>query len=106
MKVVVAGGTGVVGSRLVDVLRRRNHDVRIASRASGVDVVTGQGLDEIMVGADVVVDVLNAPAFDEGTASEAVTAGEVVEGELGGGSTSPNENRPMISPAATVKQTG
>ncbi|MDG2528995.1 SDR family oxidoreductase [Caulobacter endophyticus] len=68
MKVVVAGGTGVVGSRLVDALRRRNHEVRIASRASGVDVVTGQGLDEIMVGAEVVVDVLNAPAFDEATA--------------------------------------
>jgi uncharacterized protein YbjT (DUF2867 family) len=65
MKIVVAGGTGVVGSKLVNILRDRGHEARVASRASGVDVVTRQGLDEVMVGADVVVDVLNAPSFDD-----------------------------------------
>jgi uncharacterized protein YbjT (DUF2867 family) len=65
MKIVVAGGTGVVGSKLVDILRNRGHEVRIASRRSGVDVLTRQGLDEVMVGAEVVVDVLNSPSFDD-----------------------------------------
>ncbi|WP_165187496.1 SDR family oxidoreductase [Caulobacter soli] len=68
MKIVVAGGTGVVGSKLVDILRRRGHEVRIASRAAGVDVLTRQGLDDVMVGAEAVVDVLNAPSFDDETA--------------------------------------
>jgi uncharacterized protein YbjT (DUF2867 family) len=64
MKIVVAGGTGLVGSKLVDILRRRGHEVRIASRSSGVDVLNRQGLDQVMVGAEVVVDVLNASSFD------------------------------------------
>ncbi len=65
MKIVVAGGTGVVGAKLVDLLRRQGHEVRIAARAAGVDVLTGQGLEDIMIGADVVVDVLNSPSFDD-----------------------------------------
>ena len=65
MKIVVAGGAGVVGSKLVDILGREGHEVRVVSRRSGVDVVTGQGLDEAMVGAQVVVDVLNAPSFED-----------------------------------------
>lgn len=68
MKIVVAGGTGVVGAKLVDILRRQGHEVRVAARAAGVDVLTREGLDQVMVGADVVVDVLNAPSFDEATA--------------------------------------
>ncbi len=68
MKIVVAGGTGCVGSKLVEILRRQGHEVRVAARAAGVDVLTRQGLDEIMVGADVVVDVLNSPSFDDGPA--------------------------------------
>jgi uncharacterized protein YbjT (DUF2867 family) len=68
MKIVVAGGTGCVGARLAEILRRQGHEVLIAARASGVDVITRQGLDEVMVGADVVIDVLNSPSFDDAPA--------------------------------------
>jgi uncharacterized protein YbjT (DUF2867 family) len=68
MKIVVAGGTGVVGAKLVDILRRQGHEVRVAARSAGIDVLTRQGLDEVMVGADVVVDVLNSPSFDDAPA--------------------------------------
>jgi len=68
MNIVVAGGTGVVGAKLVEILRRQGHEVRIAARSAGVNVLTRQGLDEVMVGADVVVDVLNSPSFDDGPA--------------------------------------
>jgi len=65
MKIVVAGGSGLVGSRLVTRLRAQGHEVVAASRRTGVDAVTGEGLDEAMRGARVVVDVTNAPSFDE-----------------------------------------
>jgi uncharacterized protein YbjT (DUF2867 family) len=68
MRIVVAGGTGVVGAKLVEVLHGQGHQVRIIARAAGVDVITRKGLDEILVGADVVIDVLNAPVFDEASA--------------------------------------
>jgi uncharacterized protein YbjT (DUF2867 family) len=65
MKIVVIGAAGVVGSKLVGVLERQGHEVVPASRRSGVDVITGQGLAEVMIGAHVVVDVVNAPSFDD-----------------------------------------
>jgi len=65
MKIVVAGGSGLVGSRLVTRLREAGHDVVAASRRTGVDTVTGEGLDDAMRGAQVVIDVTNAPSFDE-----------------------------------------
>lgn len=65
MKVVVVGGHGLVGSRLVTRLQRDGHDVLAASRRSGVDAVTGAGLDEALRGAHTVVDVTNAPSFEE-----------------------------------------
>ncbi|AYV49613.1 NmrA family transcriptional regulator [Caulobacter flavus] len=68
MNIVVAGGTGCVGSKLVEILRRQGHEARVAARTAGVDVLTRQGLDEVMVGADVVVDVLNSPSFDDAPA--------------------------------------
>jgi uncharacterized protein YbjT (DUF2867 family) len=68
MKIVIAGGTGVVGAKLAELLRRQGHEVRVAARTAGVDVITRQGLDEIMVGAEVVVDVLNSPSFDDAPA--------------------------------------
>ncbi|KAB7745215.1 NAD(P)H-binding protein [Nostocoides sp. F2B08] len=61
MKVVVLGGSGLIGSRLVAQLATRGHQVVSASRATGVDVVTGAGLAEVLAGADSVVDVTNAP---------------------------------------------
>jgi uncharacterized protein YbjT (DUF2867 family) len=64
MKIVVIGGSGNIGSRVVRKLRERGHQVTAASPASGVNAVTGEGLDEALAGADVVVDVANSPSFD------------------------------------------
>lgn len=63
MKIVVVGGTGQVGSRLVPVLRAKGHDVLVAAQSTGVDVVTGAGVKEALDGAEVVVDVLGSPTF-------------------------------------------
>src|SRR5215471_14517495 len=65
MKIVVVGGTGLIGSRVVALLTRDGHDVVAASRRSGVDAVTGDGLAEILTGAAVVVDVLNSASFED-----------------------------------------
>ncbi|HEX6610700.1 MAG TPA: SDR family oxidoreductase [Hyphomicrobiaceae bacterium] len=65
MKVVVFGGSGLVGSKLVDRLRSRGHEAIAASRRSGVNTVTGEGLAEVLSGANTAVDVTNAPSFDE-----------------------------------------
>lgn len=65
MKIVVAGGHGLVGSKLVARLKQRGHDVFAASRRSGVDTVTGAGLQAALDGAHTVIDVTNSPSFDE-----------------------------------------
>jgi uncharacterized protein YbjT (DUF2867 family) len=65
MKVVVIGGTGLIGSRLVTMLRRRGQEVVAASPASGVDTLTGEGLPAALKGAQVVIDVTNSPSFEE-----------------------------------------
>src|SRR5262245_15599866 len=65
MKIVVIGGTGLIGSRLVALLARDGHDIVAASRRAGVDAVTGDGLAETLSGAAVVVDVLNSPSFED-----------------------------------------
>ena len=63
MRIVVVGGTGLVGARLVAVLRGRGHDAVAASRRTGVDAWTGAGLVPALAGAEVVVDATNAPDF-------------------------------------------
>ena len=68
MKIVVVGGTGLLGRTVVRRLCAGGHDVLPASRASGVDIITGAGLAESMVGADVVIDASNSPVL-EGLAS-------------------------------------
>jgi uncharacterized protein YbjT (DUF2867 family) len=65
MKIVVIGGTGLIGSRLVNKLREDGHDPRAASPDTGVDTITGEGLAEALEGAQVVVDVANAPAWED-----------------------------------------
>ncbi len=65
MRIVVIGGSGRVGSKVVRRLAAHGHDALPASPDTGVDTVTGEGLAEVMVGADVVVDVANAPAWDD-----------------------------------------
>ncbi|MEV0732516.1 SDR family oxidoreductase [Polymorphospora sp. NPDC050346] len=65
MKIVVIGGSGLIGGKLVDTLRERGHEAVPASPASGVDSVTGKGLPEVLAGARVVVDVTNSPSFED-----------------------------------------
>ena len=65
MKIVVIGGTGLIGSRLVSTLRSRGHEVLPASPDSGVNTITGEGVDAALAGAQVVVDVSNSPSFDD-----------------------------------------
>jgi uncharacterized protein YbjT (DUF2867 family) len=65
MKIVVIGGSGLIGSKLVDKLRQDGHDPLAASLDSGVDIITGEGVAEALEGAQVVVDVANAPAWDD-----------------------------------------
>jgi len=65
MKIVVIGGSGRVGSNVVHRLDARGHDAVPASPATGVDTITGEGLADVMAGADVVVDVANAPVWDD-----------------------------------------
>ena len=61
MKIVVIGGSGLIGSKLVKKLREQGHEAVAASPNSGVNSVTGEGLAEVLQGASVVVDVSNAP---------------------------------------------
>ena len=65
MRITVIGATGQVGSRVVELLRGEGHDVVAASRESGADVLTGAGLVEAMTGAQVLIDVVNSPSFDD-----------------------------------------
>jgi uncharacterized protein YbjT (DUF2867 family) len=65
MKIVVIGGTGLIGSKLVALLRRRGHEVLAASPDSGVNTLTGEGLPEALAGAQAVVDVSNSPSFED-----------------------------------------
>jgi uncharacterized protein YbjT (DUF2867 family) len=64
MKIVVIGGTGLIGSKTVAILRQGGHEVVAASRKGGVDTVTGEGLKEAMAGAQAVIDLSNAPSSD------------------------------------------
>ncbi|WP_321927538.1 SDR family oxidoreductase [Paraburkholderia guartelaensis] len=64
MKIVVIGGSGLIGSRLVTLLREAGHEALAASPRSGVNAMTGEGLSNALAGADVVVDVANAPSWE------------------------------------------
>ena len=62
MKIVVIGGSGLIGKKVVTKLRQHGHEVVAASPSSGVNTVTGEGLAQALAGAKVVVDVANAPS--------------------------------------------
>ena len=87
MKIVVIGGSGLIGKKLVAILRKKGHDVLAASPSTGVNTVTGEGLTEALFGAQVVVDVANAPSWDDNavlaffeTSGRNLLAAEVVAG--------------------------
>jgi uncharacterized protein YbjT (DUF2867 family) len=70
MKIVVIGGTGLIGSKVVKRLQQLNHDVVPASPNTGVNTLTGEGLDAALEGASVVVDVSNSPSFEDAAVME------------------------------------
>jgi uncharacterized protein YbjT (DUF2867 family) len=70
MKIVVIGGTGLIGAKLVSRLREKGHDVLAASPNTGVNTVTGEGLAAALAGARVVVDVANSPSFEDNAVME------------------------------------
>ena len=87
MKVVIIGGTGLIGSKVVTMLRERGHDAVPAAPNTGVNTITGEGLAPVLTGANVVVDVSNSPSFDEETAmnffqtsTRNILAAEVAQG--------------------------
>jgi uncharacterized protein YbjT (DUF2867 family) len=65
MKIVVIGGTGLIGSKTVAILRQAGHDVVAASPRSGINSITGEGLPQAMAGAQVVIDLANSPSFED-----------------------------------------
>jgi uncharacterized protein YbjT (DUF2867 family) len=65
MKMVVIGGTGLIGSKTVAILRQGGHEVLAASPNSGVNTITGEGVKEAVAGAQVVIDLANSPSFEE-----------------------------------------
>ena len=65
MKIVVIGGTGLIGSKLVNKLREHGHEAVAAAPNTGVNTITGEGLAEVLKGASVVVDVSNSPSWDD-----------------------------------------
>jgi len=70
MKIAVIGGSGLVGAKLVSTLRRRGHEVLPASRQSGVNTLTGEGLSQAIAGSRVVIDVTNSPTLDGNAVTE------------------------------------
>jgi uncharacterized protein YbjT (DUF2867 family) len=65
MKIVIIGGTGLIGSNLAGKLSKLGHDVVAAAPSTGVNTITGEGLSAVLAGADVVVDVANSPSFED-----------------------------------------
>jgi uncharacterized protein YbjT (DUF2867 family) len=70
MRIVVIGGTGLIGSKTVPILRERGHEVVAASPKSGVNTITGAGLKEVMAGTQVVIDLANSPSFEDAAVLE------------------------------------
>ena len=87
MKIVVIGGTGLIGSKVVEKLKQKGHAAIAAAPSTGVNTITGEGLAEVLAGAQVVVDVANSPSFEDQaamdffqTAGKNITAAEMAAG--------------------------
>jgi uncharacterized protein YbjT (DUF2867 family) len=76
MKIVVIGGTGLIGSKTVAILRQRGHEVVAASPNTGVNTITGEGLEAALAGAQVVIDLANSPSFEDKAVLEFFEASE------------------------------
>jgi len=76
MKIVVIGGTGLIGSKTVAILRQGGHDVVAASPNTGVNTITGQGLKEAMAGSQAIIDLANSPSFEDRAVLEFFTTSE------------------------------
>jgi uncharacterized protein YbjT (DUF2867 family) len=87
MKVTVVGASGLVGTKVVELLANGGHGVVAASRSTGVDVLTGAGLGDALAGADALVDVTNSPSFEAGAVMTFFTASasKLVEAALDAG---------------------
>ncbi len=68
MKIVIIGGTGLIGTKLAGKLREKGHEVVPAAPSTGVNTITGEGLEKALSGAETVVDVANSPSFEDGPA--------------------------------------
>jgi uncharacterized protein YbjT (DUF2867 family) len=68
MKIVIIGGTGLIGTKVAGKLRRKGHEVVPAAPSTGVNTITGEGLDKALSGAEIVVDVANSPSFEDNAA--------------------------------------
>jgi uncharacterized protein YbjT (DUF2867 family) len=81
MKITVAGASGLIGTKVVELLKSQGHDVVAASRSSGVDALTGSGLADALAGAEALLDVTNSPAFEADAVMDFFTrsAGNLVE---------------------------
>jgi uncharacterized protein YbjT (DUF2867 family) len=87
MKIIVIGGSGLIGTKLVKILGQNGHDVLAASRSTGVNTLTGEGLAPALAGSAIVVDVANSPSFEDKsvmeffeTAGRNILAAEAVAG--------------------------
>jgi uncharacterized protein YbjT (DUF2867 family) len=87
MKIVVIGGTGLIGSKVVSKLTQRGHEALAAAPNTGVNTITGEGLAEALEGAEVVVDLANSPSFEDQAAMDFFqTAGKnLIEAEKAAG---------------------
>lgn len=70
MKIVIIGGTGLIGSKTVAKLRERGHEAIAAAPSTGVDTITGEGLDAALEGTSIVIDLANSPSFEDAAAME------------------------------------
>ncbi|RYD24077.1 MAG: SDR family oxidoreductase, partial [Verrucomicrobiaceae bacterium] len=87
MKIVVIGGTGRIGSKVVNHLREKGHEVVAASPSSGVNILTGEGLAEAFTGTQVVVDLANSPSFEDQAVMEffKTAGGNILGAEVAAG---------------------
>ena len=76
MKILIIGGTGLIGSKTVAILRQGGHDVVAASPNTGVNTITGQGLKEAMAGSQAIIDLANSPSFEDRAVLEFFTTSE------------------------------